>query len=285
VKLEDGGISAELNGIFLDNGCKNIEVNNFNVNGNLNASGIGKDIVSYSETNIFLNCRNPYLSGNRFTEGIDSSLTKANSYEAVVQDSLGRSIVNAKVYGKRVDGELEFMLRTGVDGKTSKISLIEYINRGGEKEQFAPYTMTAEKGNLSDSHVYYFDNLFIEGKCGGIASYETVDNEEDCRTLEGCTPFYKCGGGDSTVSCEGKSEQQCIQYGCNWNVDKCEGYVPCEHVAASDCTDYGCTNGNFYIGFLNPAPCFFYNSLENCANQSGCSWYDKKAYDKFLLHE
>jgi hypothetical protein len=288
IKLEDGGVSAIFNGVFLDDKCKNIEINNFNIRGDLNRSGAGKDVVSYSDTNVFLNCRNPSLSGNRFTEGVDSSLTKANSYQALVQDSLGRPIVNAVVNVYDRLGNLESRTRTGADGKTPKISLVEYINRGGEKEQFAPYVITAEKGNFSDSHVYDPNNLYTS--CGGTADSCMIFNTDEggCWGQSGCDPYYLCEGGDSTVSCDGKPQQRCIQYGCTWNAEtsQCEGYVPCEHVASSDCTNYGCTDGSIYLCLGTASPCSDFDSDESgCNSQSGCLWKGGTAYDKFVLPE
>lgn len=117
--------------------------NNQIKNSDFSCNGWGH-IESDSSSNIFIDCKYDSESG---------SLTRAYSYNPLVQDASGTSIANAKVYGNRADGELEFMLRTGADGKVS-LPLIDYINQGGEKEEFAPYTITAEKDSLSKSHVY-----------------------------------------------------------------------------------------------------------------------------------
>jgi parallel beta-helix repeat protein len=108
-----------------------------------------------STNNVFLNTNNCCSFPSDFIEEVydNSSLIRIWSYTALVQDSSGRPIANAKVYGNRADGELEFMLRTGVDGKL-KLPIISYINDCGIKEEFAPYIITAEKENLLDSHVY-----------------------------------------------------------------------------------------------------------------------------------
>ena len=259
ISLKNGIVSSEMNGIFLDEECNNIKVNDFNIEGDSDGDGAGADVISYSDTNVFLDCRNPNLSlnGNRFKEETNSSLTKANSYRVLVEDYLGNPVANAKVFGSRADGELEFMVRTGADGKVS-LPLIDYINREGEKERFSPYNVVAEKDGKSIIHVYDPDDFPIGSSCDEtVGSCGSFDDEVGCLG-QGCSVAYYCVGGDSNVPCAGLDEEDCIKAECNWNDQTSEcsgGCVPCNHLASVNCTNQDCDVGGVYC-YGTPDPCY-----------------------------
>jgi len=107
--------------------------------------------------NIFLDTNNWCSFPSDFVEEIyeGSSLIRSWSYRSYVQDSSGKPVVNAVVSAYDNRESLEAKTRTLADGKTTEIPLISYINRGGTKEEFAPYTITAEKDEIILTHVYY----------------------------------------------------------------------------------------------------------------------------------
>jgi len=143
-----------------------------------------------SKENIVLNC-----DYNPDKESVDtnSSLIRKSPYRAYVQDSSG-PVFNAKVSAYDVRDDLEGMVRTGAKGYTPSISLTNYINEDGTIIPFGPYIIIAEKGPLTDSHIYdpnvfNLEDIFTFGEIdNGVAerANETeAELQNPIKTLEG----------------------------------------------------------------------------------------------------
>jgi hypothetical protein len=98
-----------------------------------------KDVGSSSTSNIFRECTYDTEEG---------SLIRQYVYQAIVEDDLAQLINDAQVSALRQTGDIAFTLRTNPDGATPEIPVTSYVMEDGEKINYAPLTITAEKDGL-----------------------------------------------------------------------------------------------------------------------------------------
>lgn len=110
--------------------------------------GTNYDVESTNSDNLFLDCtfttENPRAN----------FLTRQFTYQAIGTTSNGYLINDLLVTVQRREGDLEFALRTQLDGKTPRIPLTAYVNSKEGSKIYTPFTVTAEKDGRISSHAY-----------------------------------------------------------------------------------------------------------------------------------
>ncbi len=122
----------------------------------INISGISLDvqISGYSDNSTFTNC-----SYNIDKETIvTSTLIRKWYYRAYVNDSAGTALSGVNVTFFNKTGNYNFNLTTDVNGFTQIGKIIDYINNGGTRYYYSPYSINATNGSLIAGHSFNASN-------------------------------------------------------------------------------------------------------------------------------
>jgi parallel beta-helix repeat protein len=117
---------------------------------------------SSSVNNTFINCTY-YTSKSEIVQEAESELIREWYYNAQVKDGSDAPLSGVNISAFNSLGELQFSALTDSSGEIPKQELIDYINLGGTRTSYSPYTVSASKiGYTTDSHTFNFYSYYSD---------------------------------------------------------------------------------------------------------------------------
>lgn len=186
-----------INNTIIKNG---LIVNNFDTDVYIKkSSNISFTNLNISSLKMNQSINNILLNVSILTEELisNSSLTRKWYYKAFASNATGNlSGVNVTAYNK--SNSYQFNLITNTTGYTQMTEVIDYVNNGGNKTYYSPYTIYASHPNYNtishERNITQLTNIYNDTFTFG------ADVLTACQTIENSNAVYTLGSNISTTS-------------------------------------------------------------------------------------